>query len=264
LPTVEQALETALTRWHELNALRAQLAAAIEHDTEHRDAVLAGTEEAACPTCKRPYDTGELDDIVAGYERDLQVATERLADLDRELAELKTAGADARTRAEALRALSAERRALGEGLPVADEARHALRAQLSAMQADAQAQQEADSRAEAELAELAGTIVPQLRARERASEERRRQLADLDAQRVQAEREAHGFAEQLAGLKTNGYDPQAHTRLRTQLTEAQAAGQRCAALRGKADGLELLRRRLADQAAALVAAEAEAAQLQAA
>ena len=262
LPTIEQALETALTRWHELNAQRAQLAAAIEHDTEHRDAVLAGTEEAACPTCKRPYDSGELDEIVAGYERNLQAATERLADLDRELAEIKETGVDARARAEALRALSAERRALGDGLPVADDARQALREQLSAMQTDAQAQQAADSRAEAKLAELTGTTVPQLRARERRSEERRRQLADLDAQRVQAEREARGFAEQLAGLKTNSYDPQAHTRLRTQLTEAQFAGQRCAALRGKADGLELLRRRLADQEAAVVATEAEAAQLE--
>lgn len=262
LPAVEHALETALARWHGLNAERVQLAAAIEHDTMHRDAVRAGTEEAKCPTCKRPYESGELEEIVVGYERDLRAAVERLAKLDGELAELKTTGADARARAEALRALSAERRALGDQLLVADEARQTMREQLGALQSDAQAKREAEGRAEAELTQLAGTTVPKLRTRERASEERRRRLADLKAQRVQAEREARSFAEQLAGLKTNGYDPQAHTRLRTQLAEAQAAQQRCAALRGIADGLELLRRRLADQEAAVLAAGAESAQLQ--
>ena len=264
LPAAETSLETALARWHELNAQRTQLAAAIEHDTEHRDAVLAGTEEAACPTCKRPYDSGELDEIVAGYERDLQAASERLAALDSNRAELKSAGAQARTRAEGLRALAAERRALGDGLPVAEQARAALREQLDALRADAQAKQDDEARAEAELEELVRTTVPELRNRERASEERRRRVAELDAQRVQAEREARGYGEQLADLKTNGYDPQAHTRLRTQLAHAQAAGHRCAALRGKADGLELLRRRLTDQEAAVVTAEAEEAQLQAA
>jgi DNA repair protein SbcC/Rad50 len=264
LPAAEHTLETALERWHELNAQHAQLAAAIQHDTEHRDAVLAGTEEAACPTCKRPYDSGELDEIVAGYERDLQAATQRLADLDRELAELKTLSAKARRRAEALRALSAERRALGDDVPVDEQARAALREELERLGADARAKQDTEARAEAELKELVHTKVPELRARERASEELRRRIADLDAQRVQAEREARGYGERLADLKNNGYDPQAHTRVRTQLAEAQAADHRCAALRGKADGLELLRRRLAEQEAAVVAAAADEARLQAA
>src|SRR3954469_17212078 len=65
-------------------------------------------------------------------------------------------------------------------------------------------------------------------------------------------------------LTANGYDAQTLTRLRTELAEAQAAAQRCAALRGKADGLELSRRRLPEQEAAVIAAEADEAQLQAA
>lgn len=260
-PEAERAVETALARWHELNAQRAQLAEAIAHDTEHRAAVLAETEQAACPTCKRPYGYGEINEILAGYEHDLQAATERLAGLDRKLQELKPQGTQARTRAEQLRALAAERQSLGDDLVISD-ALDALRGEITAGEDGSRSRQEAEARAEAELTKLAAAL-PDLRARERAAEQRRRQIADLDGQRVQAEREAHSYAEQLSKLSSNGYDAQAHTRLRTQLTEAQAAGQRCAALRGTADGLELLRRRLADQETAVQVAEAEEAQLQA-
>jgi len=111
LPAAEHAAEEALMQWHALQARRAQLDDAIRHDIEHREAVLAGERQAACPTCKRAYDEGELDAIVAGYDRDLQSAGDQLAELDAQLPQFEAAGTAARDRVGALRRLDAERTA---------------------------------------------------------------------------------------------------------------------------------------------------------
>ncbi|MGI9100648.1 MAG: AAA family ATPase [Solirubrobacteraceae bacterium] len=254
LPVAEHAVERALAHWHALKARRAQLDDAIRHDTEHREAVLAGERQAACPTCKRAYGEGELEEIVAGYDRDLQAARDQLADLDQQLPELEAAATTARGKADALRRLDADRRAL-EPAPKAD-ALPALRDALEAADAEVGRLTAHEARTEAQLTARIEQL-PRLRARAREAEERGRRLAELQAQRSQAESEARLYAEQLAGVGANGYDPDAHVRVRTEVAAAQAAGQRCAALRAKADGLELLRHLVADQEAKAVAAEAE-------
>jgi len=254
LPAAEHAAEQALAQWHALQARRAQLDDAIRHDTEHREAVLAGERQAACPTCKRAYDEGELDAIVAGYDRDLEAARDQLAVLDARLPELEAAGAAAQDRARALRRLDAERRALGTAPAI--EALPALGDALEAADADVGRLTEQEAATDARLTALTEQL-PRLRARARAAEERRRRIAELEAQRSRAEDEARLYADQLASVGANGYDPEAHVRVRAEVAEAQAAGQRCAALRAKADGLELLRHRLADQEARAAAAEAE-------
>ena len=261
LPEVEHAAEQALAQWHAAQARRAQLDDAIRHDTEHREAVLAGERQAACPTCKRPYDEGELDEIVAGYDRDLEAARTQLAELDERLPELEAARTAAHDQAQALRRLDAERTAIGDAPP--PEALPALRAALEAAEADVERLTEQEASTDAQLAERTDEL-PRLRARARAAEERRRRTADLEAQRSQAESEARLYAEQLANVAGNGYEPDAHLRLRREVAEAQAAGQRCAALRAQADGLQLLRQRLADQGARAAAAEAERVRLEAA
>jgi exonuclease SbcC len=261
LPAVEHAAEQALMRWHALQARRAQLDEAIRHDGEHREAVLAGERQAACPTCKRAYDEGELEEIVAGYDRDLRAAREQLAALDEQLPELEAAAAAARDGAQALRRLDAERRALGAA-PTTDELSalgDALRAADAEVAELTQQEARTDARLSARIEQL-----PRLRARARAAEERRRAIAELEAQRSQAESEARLYAEQLAGVGANGYDEEAHARLRGEVAEAQEAGQRCAALRARAGALELLRHRLADQEARTAAAEAERIELDAA
>ncbi len=254
LPAAEHAAEQALTQWHALQARRAQLDDAIRHDTEHREAVLAGERQAACPTCKRAYDEGELDAIVAGYDRDLQAARDQLAVLDARLPELEAAGAAARDTARALRRLDAERRALGTAPAI--EALPALGDALEAADTEVGRLTEHEAATDARLTALTEQL-PRLRARARADEERRRRIAELEAQRSRAEDEARLYADQLASVGANGYDPEAHVRVRAEVAEAQAAGQRCAALRAQADGLELLRHRLADQEARAAAAEAE-------
>jgi exonuclease SbcC len=261
LPAAEQAVEQALAHWHALKARRAQLDAAIRHDIEHREAVLAGEKEAACPTCKRAYGEGELEEIVAGYDRDLQAARDQLAELDQQLPELEAAATAARGKAEALRRLDADRRAL-EPAPEAG-ALPALRGALEAAEAAVGRLTTDEARTEARLTARIEQL-PRLRARAREAEERGRAIAELEAQRSQAESEARLYAEQLAGVDANGYDPDAHVRVRTEVAAAQAAGQRCAALRAKADGLEVLRQLVADQEAKAATAEAERARRDAA
>jgi len=254
LPAAEHAAEQTLMQRHALQARRAQLDEAIRHDTEHREAVLAGEKQAACPTCKRAYDEGELEAIVAGYDRDLQAAREQLAALDEQLPGLEAAATAARARVQALRLLDAERAALGTVPTI--EARPALRDALEAVEAEVGALTAQEARTEAQVTARSEQL-PRLRARARAAEERRRAVTELESQRSQAESEARLYAEQLASVGANGYDPQAHGRLRAEVAKAQEAGQRCAALRATADGLELVRQRLADQEARAAAAEAE-------
>jgi DNA repair protein SbcC/Rad50 len=261
LPATERAAEQALMQWHALQARRAQLDDAIRHDTAHREAVLAGEKEAACPTCKRAYGEGELEEIVAGYDRDLQAARDQLAELDEQLPRAEAAATQAQETAAALRRLDAERTALGtapaaEALPALQDALEAAEAAASGL---AEQEVRTDARLTARIEQL-----PRLRARARAAEDHRRAVADLEAERARAEREARLYADQSANAGANGYDEEAHARLRSQVAQAQAARQRCAALRATADGLELLRRRLTDEEERLAAAEAERTALEAA
>jgi DNA repair protein SbcC/Rad50 len=260
LPDAERAAEQALMQWHALQARRAQLDGAIRHDTEHREAVLAGEKQAACPTCKRPYDEGELEEIVAGYDRDLRAARDQLAELDEQLPRFEAAATATQEQAQALRRLDAERTALGSAAAV-DEL-PALRDGLAVAEAEAGRLTEREASTEARLTALIEQL-PGLRERARAAEERRRQVAELEAQRSQADSEAGLYGEQLASVDANGYDEHAHEGVRAELVEAQAAGQRCATLRAKAEGLELLRHRLADQEARVAAADADRAELDA-
>lgn len=257
----EQAVEQALERWARLGAQRTQLDEAIRHDTEHREAVLAGETQAACPTCKRAYEHGELDQIVAGYDADLKAARERLAELDAELAELKQAGAKLRGEAERLRGLAADRRALGDVPDAAALA--ALREQLAGDDAQRQALDSERARLAAQRTELAAEL-PALRERARRAGAAEREAGELAARQRQAEGEARLYAKQLAAVGVNGYQPDEHTRVRTQLAEAGKAAQRCAVLRAKAAGAELLRRRLAEQQAKATAAAKQLTELEAA
>ena len=77
----ERDADAALDRWHATQARAMQLREAINHDSAHRDAVLAGDAEAACPTCKRPYAEGERATIAAQFEADLEAARELFAEL---------------------------------------------------------------------------------------------------------------------------------------------------------------------------------------
>ncbi|MHB1833840.1 MAG: AAA family ATPase [Solirubrobacteraceae bacterium] len=261
LENAERDADDAVDRWHSAQAKRAQLEEAIAHDSAHRDAVLAGEAQAACPTCKRPYADGELDTITAQFEADLQAAREALAALEDEITELKRRRTSAQQRAKRRQALVAEREALGtlspeRGLRDVQQELEGCRQRVDALTGE-------ETRCAARVRELAERL-PELRKRLRAVREHQRTITEAQAGRAQAEHEAQLFAEELAKVALNGYDPEAHAQLRRALEQARSASHRCAALRAKADGLELLRRRLSEQAQRAAAAAADQKRLAAA
>lgn len=233
-----------LTEWHTAQASRAQLAESIRHDGEHRDAILAGDAQAECPTCKRPYDDGELDVIIERFETDLRAARERLAAIDDQLAELRVACDKAETRADQGRTAAADRRALGDATTGA--ALTGLRDELTGAETELATLNSHEEQLAMRVENIAGSL-PRLRKQAQRVDAGLRRSSDLHAKHVQALSEAQLHADQLNTVGANGYDPARHSLVREQLAEAVAAGHRCAELRGKADGLDLLCRRLIDQ-----------------
>ncbi len=250
----ERDADAALDRWHATQARAMQLREAINHDSAHRDAVLAGDAEAACPTCKRPYAEGERATIAAQFEADLEAARELFAETESELSRLAEQRSTAQERARRERALTAEREALGDlsGVPALDE----LEGELSGCDEQLVEFAAEQGRLQERRQDLQRQL-PALRDWLRSVRAQQRTINEAGADLAGAEREAQLFGEQLARVPANGYDPDAHAELRRQLVQAREASQRCAALWAKSDGLDLLRRRLSDQDARAATALAE-------
>jgi DNA repair protein SbcC/Rad50 len=250
--------DSVLGRWHATQAKAGQLREAITHDTAHRDAVLSGDAEAACPTCKRPYAEGERTTIAAQFQADLDAACALLGQTERELSELATQRGAAEKRASNERALAAERQSLGDlsDVPGLQE----LEAELS----ECGEELNEITAEQGRLGEHQRTLeqrLPALRERLRAVRTQQRTISEARGDLANAESEAALFGAELATVPTNGYDPAAHAKLKRELAQARQASQRCAALRAKSDGIELLRRRFAEQDACAAHALAEEARL---
>jgi exonuclease SbcC len=258
LANADSEADAALHRWHAAQAEHARLRQAIEHDAAHREAVLAGEAQAACPTCKRPYAEGELDLVAAQLDADLAAARQALAATGQEIAELKRQSTAAAQRAKRRLALLAERQALGATSSEVEQ--QELEAERKVCQATLGRLTHDQEQGDARVRELANRL-PELRQRLRAVGTQQRKIAEIQARRAQAEHEAELFAEELATVAVNGYDARAHAELREELAGARSASQRCVALRGKVDGLALLRRRLSEQAERAAGAVAESERL---
>jgi exonuclease SbcC len=260
----EPAAEAAEQALYGLRARRDQLDEAIRHDTEHRDAVLAGEREAACPTCRRPFAEDEREAVLARYEEDLAAARERRDVLAAQLLTADALAGEARRRAQAARVLAADRRALGDDVPEADVlATH--RAELAALETQLQELRFHEGKARERRGALQDERAA-LRAAIAQLEAVGAEVAELAAERAAAEREAARLGEQhaAASAAADGFDPIALEAVRAELAAAVEARHRSAALRGTADGAELLRRRRDAQQEARAAAEAEAAAARAA
>lgn len=252
---VEHAVDAAAAEWHERQARRHQLQEAIGHDKKHRNAVLAGTEQAACPTCKRDFAEGELDQVLAIFERDLATAQSELVSIDAQLPALEVRATTLRGQARRAHALSAELNAFG------------TTNELSVLEAELNYAAQQLTFAEGEQRRLEDLIdertrrLSALRERARRLELARREYAQLAAQLSEAQHDIAVYAEQLATVNVNAYDGAAHLQLRNELERAQAATQRCAVLRGAAEALELLGRRLTQQELKVSEAQERATQL---
>lgn len=237
LGDAEKKLETAKAQIHKLKAARAQLVESIEHDAEHRHVVAAEGANATCPRCRRNYGE-DWQAILDEFDQDLRLARTKEQELLSEIDE--TEGGippllDAATR---VRALGAERKALG---PVGDKAD--LRERLAAAETDVEQKEEKQRRLEGREEGLRG-LLPGLEAAVTARRKRDRSLAEAVAATQQAEQELEMLAQELASLGTNGYDSGAHASLRQKHKAATDASTGLAHLQSQVDQLPLLRRQL--------------------
>jgi exonuclease SbcC len=262
LGDAEAEAEAADQALHALRARRDQLAEAIRHDAEHRDAVLAGDREARCPTCRRPFADDERAEVLARYEADLAAARKRLKELDAELVTGRALAGETRRRAQEVRNLEADRRALGDDVPGADELA-AQREERAALDEQLTQLVFHEGRARDRRAALQ-TERGALRSEVARLQEAAAQRATYAAERAAAEREAQRLAEQRAELGVDDFDPEALERVRAELAAADEARHQAAALRARADGAQLLARRRDEQQRARAEAEDEAERLRAA
>ena len=136
-------VESLASSWQETNTRRAEVASQLRHDEEHRGAIIADGAHAACPRCKRAYGD-DWEQILASFERDIDVARAEVGELDAQLADLAEKGRAARSEADRAQQLAGERRALGDAGDPDEIAREVL---------------EAAQRAEAEAAMAARPLV---------------------------------------------------------------------------------------------------------
>jgi exonuclease SbcC len=231
-------------RWHELRAQGTELVAAIVRETEHRDEIEEHGAEAVCLACRRPYGD-EWEEILAAFDRDLAASRDRLGQLDATLADLAKQREALDRKAERLRELRAESSALETAPGVGS-----LEAALAAADAAAAEAAKREEGLESRYGELQTSLPPLRECAARAAEVQA--LRDgLLRRHEEAEREAAFYAEQASQLDVDGYDPDDHTRLRTELAEAQQAARRSSELKSAADSVELLERRATEQDAAV-------------
>lgn len=244
-------VESLTASWHEANTRHAGLAAQLRHDEEHREAIVADGDHAACPRCKRSYGE-DWEQILAAFERDIDAARAEISELDGRLKEFAEQGKAARADADRAQQLSGERRAIGETADPNEIGRQIEMARVAATEA-------AERHAEAERAfeSLSGEL-PQRRQFAQRAQQAARDREALAASHASAQRNVEMFSAELREVGSNGYDSDAHARLSAGLARATEAAQHCAALRDTAASLGLMSGRLAEQEGKLTEAKAVA------
>lgn len=230
----EDRLEESAARLREVRDRRAEANAEVAHQERHRESLVEeGGESGVCPTCHRELE-GTVEDLLAEFDTAIAAARERRDALDRELGELERAEKAVRREAQREVQLRAELEALGE--PGEEAA-------LSAEVARAETLLEKAGKAERELVQKHDALeaeVPKLRAAaeeaEAAAAERRR----IQERMLVAEQQVAFLAEQLAESPDDGYDAEAHAKLKVALERREEALRRLAVVREQAAGVELL------------------------
>ncbi|HYC81101.1 MAG TPA: SbcC/MukB-like Walker B domain-containing protein, partial [Solirubrobacterales bacterium] len=250
LAGAESRLEESAARLRELRDRRAEANVELVHQERHRQSLVEeGGESGVCPTCHRELE-GTVDELLAELDAAIAAARERREVLDRELGELEEAERETRLEAQREVQLRAELEALGE--PGEEAA-------LAAEMARAEALLEKAQRTEAELEQRHDALeaeIPQLRA---AAEEF--ELATAERRKAQdwmlrAEQQVTFLAEQLTDTPDDGYDAEAHSKVKTALEIRAEALRRLAVARERAASAELLEkqfRSLSEEAEQVVA-----------
>ena len=242
LAKAEVLVDRSRARWQELRDQRADLQAQLNHDIKHRDALsgVGDTETAVCPTCHRPLE-GTLGDLLAQFEAAI---TNHQAQIDRITGEMEKVVAVGRQhkaaadRAQQLRAQLASPAAIGDG--------NELEAAADKTAADARAAADREHKLDTSYRTLSEQIPGLKAAAEQAVDTSRRRAQTLERKR-RAEHTATSYAEQRSQVGSNGYDANAHAKLKADLDATQKAVRRSAALRENANAVQLLEGRVASQ-----------------
>ena len=229
----------------------AEIKRTLAEEQHHREEIERDGPAARCLRCKRPYGS-DFTTIIHEYETTIVTLSDR-----REALAAKVAAAH--TRQDTLT------KAIAELAPL-ETRRATLEAQLndepaapdaSTLERQAQAliDEQTGIRAQHDQQEA---LLGELRRRRdalAASEAQRRQLEEAAREALA---EAELFSRELAELPANGYDPEAHEAIRTELATALAAEERAHVLRPNAAEVALLEQRLASEHALAQASAAQA------
>lgn len=251
LSAAEHRLEESRGELREVRDRRAEAKAEIAHQESHRDT--AG-ESGVCPTCHRDLE-GTAKEVIAGLKTAIAEARRHHKALDRKVGQLEKAAAKLEREAQREARLQAELEALGDFDAEAEVAAEAARAKELL---------EKTTSAEREL-EAAHTAlekeIPKLRAR--AEEAARVEAGRRKAleQKAKAEQQVVFIAEQLTEISDDGYDPEAHAKVKAAVETREEATRRLAVVRNQAASAELLERQVKAQRKEVEQASKEAKKL---
>ncbi len=229
--SAEERLEEARGGLRELRDQRAEVNAEITHQERHRDALTGGAK--VCPTCHQELE-GTAEELVAGFEAAIAEAHRQHEALGREVTRLEKATGALEAEAQREAQLRAELEALGD---------RGEEAALAAEAARAKELLEQTTGAERNLEKAHAALekkIPKLRAKaeEAVKTEAARRLAQ--ERLVKAEQQTGLLAEQLAEMPADGYDPDAHAKVKEALEKRGEARRRLAVVRDQAASAKLL------------------------
>jgi DNA repair protein SbcC/Rad50 len=230
-------LEKARSDLREVRDRRAEAKAEVAHQESHRQA--AG-ESGVCPTCHRDLEGGAKE-LIAGFKAAIAKARRRQKALDREVGQLEKAATKLEREAQREVQLQAELESLGEfGTEAALAAEAARAKELLEKTTDAERELEA---AHAALEKE----IPELRARAEAAAKTEAGRRTAQGQKSKAEQQVAFVAEQLAEISADGYDPEAHAKVKAALEVRDEATRRLAVVRDQAASAELLEKQVKAQ-----------------
>ncbi len=254
LPQLARTAEEAAGAVIGLHAAEADLSRRLADEREHLVAVRRDGVDAECPRCKRAYGD-DYSIILERLAAEVEALTSQATSVEQELAAAERRRREADSKLTTLRARESERASLTPAGPRNEIARRL--AQLRArrdVEANRRGVLEAQRRQlQPQLDELTGRLTA-LREREAERQARVQRLSEAQGQ-------ARFLDEQLASIGNDAYQPEAHSDVRQQLTEAEEAEREAAVLSTFAEQLPVLERRHEHATAQAAEAAAEAARL---
>ena len=242
LAGAEGRLQESRGDLREMRDQRAEANAEIAHQERHREALSGegANGSAVCPTCHQQLE-GTLEDLVAGFDAAIEEARRRHDALERQVGRLEKTAAVLEGETQREIQLQAELETLGDLGEEAALAAEAARAK-ELLERTTQAERELET-AHAALEEE----IPKLRARAEEAAKAEAGRREGRERLMKAEQQVAFIAEQLADTSDDGYDPEAHAKVKVAVETREKVTRRLAVVRDQAAGAELLGKQVETQ-----------------